>query len=59
MKTLIDDILIKIRTKTKRDRIKLRRAKRNNKRFYYISSDGKIRARKSKNPKFNKYEAKL
>ena len=37
----------KIRKKTRRNRIKSRRSKRNNRRFYCYSSDGKVRARKT------------
>jgi hypothetical protein len=37
---------VKFRSKSKRTRIKEHRSKRNRKRFYTITSDGKERARK-------------
>ena len=54
MKELIDNEVISIRLRTRRDRIKLRRSKRNNRRFYVYSSDGKIRARKTETRKCEK-----
>lgn len=46
-KEMNDEEAVKTRTKTRRDRIKSHRAKRNRRRFYAII-DGKERARKSK-----------